>query len=112
MLICKIWGLTDVLWKDANWKWSECSSSIVSVIGNDPGVDASKLVQPWIEEPWNPYKTGSLESRNKLIKLICKIDGKEYDEEKKVKDFKLTVDDIRMVIKNKDDINVNLKLEE
>lgn len=117
---CAIWGLTGVLWKNANWKWSECSGSIIPPepvinIGNLPGVDATTLIQPWqIEEPWNPYQTGSLDrkKRKRLIKLICKMRGEEYNEEKEVKNFNITVDDIKMIIKVMPKIDLNLKLEE
>jgi hypothetical protein len=101
----------------ANWKWSECSSSIqpeppiVVSIGNQPGVDATTLIQPWmIEEPWNPYKNA--EKKKRLIKLICKVKGHSYNEEKEAKDIDVTIDDIRMVVKAVANIDLNFKLEE
>ena len=117
---CKVWGTTDVLWKNANWKWSECSGSIpippipVVVIGNQPGVDAETLIPPWqlVEEPWNPYRTSSLDKQKRLIKLICKVKGQEYKEEKEARDFPVTIGDIRMVVKTVANIDLNFKLEE
>lgn len=118
--LCAIWGSTNFLFGNANWKWSECSGSInppippipVVNIGNRPGVDATTLIQPWLEEPWNPYKTNTLEKQKRLIKLICKVKGQEYDEEKEVKDFKITIGDIRVVVKTVSNIDLDLKLEE
>lgn len=114
---CAIWGKTGILWKDVVWKWSECSATPVPVIsiGNPPGVDATTLIQPWMvaETPWNPYQTSSLDSKQKrLIKLVCKVKGQEYDEEKEVRDFKVTVGDIRMIVNAISDIDLQLKLEE
>lgn len=112
---CAVWSTTGVLWSKADWKWNECSSSkpipVISV-GNPPGVDAMTLVQPWLEEPWNPYRTSSLDKQKRLIKLVCKVKGQNYDETKEVKDFPVTVGDIRMVVKAVADIDLALKLEE
>jgi hypothetical protein len=112
--ICAIWGNTGQLWKDANWRWSECTGSITPVAqigGNPPGVDATTLIQPWLEEPWNPYRTGSVD-RKKLIRLICKVKETKFDEEKEMKDFKITVEDIRLVVKTVANIDLDMKLEE
>ena len=113
---CSVWGTTNVFWKNASWKWSECTGSIpipvVSII-NQPGVDATMLIQPWMEEqPWNPYQTGSHDKRKRLIKLICKVQGKEYNEEKEIGDYKITVGDVRMTVKSVSNIDLDLKLEE
>lgn len=118
---CRIWGETDVLWKNAKWRWSECSSSVtppippippVVPIGNLPGVDATTLIQPWLEEPWNPYRTSSLDKHRRLIKLVCKVKGQKYEKEKEIKDFPVTVGDIRMIIKAVANIDLDFKLEE
>ena len=85
---------------------------VVSV-GNQPGVDAMTLVQPWIEEPWNPYRAADREQaekkRKRLIKLICRIKGQEYNEEKTHKDFNVTVGDIKMVVKKVKNIDLEVK---
>ena len=112
--ICSVWGTTGILWRNANWKWSECSGSVPVVNVGNLGVDATTLIQPWMleEQPWNPYQSGSLDKQKRLIKLICKVKGVEYNEEKEIKDFKVTVGDIRMIVKAVADIDLQLKLEE
>lgn len=103
---CKIWGTTHEYWKDAYWMWSECSGSIIPpipvvTIGNQPGVDAEMLVQPWMQEnPWNPYITGSVNKQKRMIKLICKVKDKSYSEEKEVGNYKLMVNDVKMIVKS------------
>ncbi len=112
---CAVWGTTSVLWKNANWRWSECSGTLppVPVVEIRPGVDAEALIQPWmLEEPWNPYQSASLDKQKRLIKLICKVKGQEYKEEKAVKDFPVTVGDIRMVVKAVTNIDLDLRLED
>jgi hypothetical protein len=116
---CAVWGTTAVPWNQANWKWSECTGSVIPpipvvVIGNRPGVDAETLIQPWqlVEEPWNPYISSSIDKKKRLIKLICKVKGQTYSEEKEAGDYKVTVGDIRMVVKAVANIDLDLKLEE
>ena len=111
--ICYIWGYTNVLWANANWEWSECLLvAEILISAYPPGVDAATLVQPWIEEPWSPYRAGEDErkqKRGRLIKLICKVKGIEYNEEKMKKDFKVTAEDIKLVVKAVSDIDIKLK---
>lgn len=111
VFFCNLWSNASTLWKNANWRWSECSSSIVPDVnaggGNLPGVDASLLAPPW-----NPYVTGSVNKQKKIIKLICKVKNKEYNEQKEVRDVNLTVDDVRVIVKSVKNIDLNLKLEE
>lgn len=104
--ICYRWGFTNVLWKNANWKWSECQ--LVAEILNNlyPGVDATTLIQPWLIEPWNPYKE---KKRKELIRLICKCRGQTYDESKEVKEFEITVDDIKLVVRSVSGIELDIK---
>ena len=110
--ICQVWSTTKFPWANANWKWSECSASVpvpVVVIGNLPGVDAETLIQPWqLEEPWNPYRTGSLDKQKRLIKLICKVKNEFYNEEKEVGSYKVTIGDIRMVVKELSGIELKI----
>ena len=114
MPFCYIWGQTDVLWKNANWKWSECSGALppipVVVVGNQPGVDAELLVQPWQEETFNVF-THSIHSK-RFIKLVCKIDGKEYKFEREVKDFPVKIGDIRTTVDTTSKIDLKFNLEE
>jgi len=131
--ICPIWGFTDVLWKDANWTWSECQiiqdivTAIVQPDGVDAttyglivlrgdqtpaivqpdGVDATTLIQPWLIEPWNPYRAG--EKKKKLIRLICKVRGMEFDESKETNDFNVSVEDIKLIIDKAMNIGFGVK---
>ena len=118
MNFCALWSTTGILWNQSNWKWNECSGStpippipVVTVVENPPGVDATTLIQPWqhIEEPWNPYKTGSL---RKKIKLTCKVNGEEYSEEKEVGDYNVSVGSVCVRTNKFSRIDLDLKLEE
>jgi hypothetical protein len=118
--ICAIWGTTNVWWKNVNWYWSQCSGSITpptppfTASLQPPGVDATTLVQPWLITPWNPYTTNDEhdKKRKRLIKLICKVKGETYEEEKMVGTMNISVDDIKMVVKAISNIDLDVKFEE
>lgn len=114
--ICAVWGETNVFWKNANWNWSACNSGSIppipptgSVFVPLPGIDATTLIQPWMypDEPWDAYKE---QKRKRLIKLICKVKGKTFEEEKQAKEFNVSIDDIKMVVKTV--ANVDLEIRE
>lgn len=126
VFLCPVWGSEGTQWKTANWWWSLCFGS-----GSNPpippipsasftgslqplGLDATTIVQPWLIEPWNPYTAADEhdKKRKRLIKLICKVKGQTYEEEKRVGDMKISVDDIRMVVKAVSNIDLDVKLEE
>lgn len=143
-LLCKIFGQTNVAWKNADWKWSACgdcwkwpntnvlwmganwfwSSCLTSPPPAPPeppvppivkaisytGVDATTLVQPWLIEPWNPYRT--VEKKKKMIELICNVKGTKYNLQKESKNLKLSVDDVQFTVNNINKINLNTTLEE
>lgn len=93
MIICQKWGSTGVKWEDANWLWSECRLVEELEIRFRDGIDASRIYedQLWKQEP---------EKRKRLIRLICKVKGEEYDKTKEDRDdIKITVDDIKLVVK-------------
>lgn len=116
-VICYRWGDANVLWSQANWYWSQCSGSVVpptpvtESIVQQPGIDAQTLIQPWLIEPWNPYRAADREQekKRKLVRLICRIRGETFEEEKAVGNRKLSVDDVKMVITNIADINLDVK---
>lgn len=92
--ICYLWSSANVLWKDANWKWSECFTSVEAGV---PGVDATTLVQPWIEEPWNPYRAGELEKqKQRIVEVIGTINGTRYVMNKKSKKFPLIIKEVKI----------------
>ena len=106
--ICYLWGTAGVKWKDANWEWKDCQLVQEIIAIAESGVNAEELIQPWLkeEETWNPYQK---DKRRRLIKLICKVKGQEYDEEKEVKKFKVTVEDIKLVVKTISGVDLKLK---
>ena len=113
--ICNLWSKSGDLWSNAGFIWgANCNSDSIPPIpilqiGNLPGVDASTLIPPWLhEEPWNPYKKLEDKEKKRVIKLLCKIKGINYNEEKTYNDFDIKVKDIQFIVKNS---GINLKME-
>ena len=115
---CIKWGNAGALWMNANWLWSQCSSSVVpvppvtaSIFLQPPGVDANTLIQPWAIEPWNPYRAADRdqEKKKRLIKLICKVKGETFEEEKEIEKYEVSVDDVRMVVRSISGIDLDIK---
>ncbi len=113
--VCTVWSETNVKWQNAAWAWSRCSGSVIppeppltSSIIPYLGVDATTLVQPWLqpEEPWDAYKEMK---QKRLIRLICKVKGKNFEEEKQAKEFNVSVDDIKMVIKTVSKVGLTIR---
>jgi hypothetical protein len=97
-VICYKWGECDVLWKNANWRWSECQLVDEIIGGIRPGVPGD-LVQPqWLQEPKTEEDK---RKRKRFIRLICKVKGyPEFDEKKEVREnIKITIEDIRLVVR-------------
>jgi len=110
---CYRWGITNIQWNNANWLWSECQlvQEILTTL-QPSGPDATVLIQPWLDAPWNPFRAGEVETndkRRRLIKLICKVKDVIYTEEKKAGDMVITANDIRMVVKKVSGIDLKIK---
>lgn len=104
MRFCPIWNKTDVRWKNANWTWSECRL-VEEIISNHVGIDASLIG----EELQGPAWLRDEKKKIRLIRLICKVKGEEFDESKEIKDIKISIKDIKLVVKTVANIELNIK---
>jgi hypothetical protein len=108
-VICYTWGGCEVLWKDANWKWKECLV-VEEILGNlKPGVPGDLIIPSWIKDevPHNPYDK---EKRKTFITLISKVKGEDKFEEKKElrDDIKITISDIKLVVRAVKGIDIQI----
>ena len=94
---------TPYKWNNANfafsnnvYTWDDCAlvQEIVEAIQGGLGPEE--------------YLAGKPEKKKKLIKLICKVQGIEYKEEKEIQDIKITVKDVEILAEKVLGINVKI----
>ena len=105
---------TPIKWEDADFKWNIAPPSKDYKVG----FEASRFPYTWddvalVEAAVEVVKAGGGgvmaedmpwtqvddEKKKRLIKLICKVQGKTITEEKEIQDYKITVSDIKMLAK-------------
>ena len=81
------WDTANVIWSNNPHTWDEVLLVIEAVGGG--GVMAEDM-------PWTQFKD---EKKKRLIKLICKVQGKTIKEEKEIQDYKIKISDIKLLAK-------------
>ena len=83
---------TPITWNEANFNWDNNPHTwdevllVIEAVGGG-GVMAEDM-------PWTQFKD---EKKKRLIKLICKVQGKTIKEEKEIQDYKIKVSDIKLL---------------
>jgi|TARA_R110001583_G_scaffold30090_4_gene104333 hypothetical protein len=89
---------TPIKWEDADFKWE-----LAPTEGGKPRYtwDDVVLVEEALggggdmgEMPWTKWED---DKKKRLIKLICKVQGRTYKETKEIKDIKITTKDIKIL---------------
>ena len=97
-----------IKWEDANFKWNKNSHTwdevalvieAVEAISGPPG-EGDDFIHPFFDK--DP------ENKKKLVKLICKVQGKTIEKNKEIKDYKITVKDIQLLAEEVLGINVKV----
>ena len=97
-----------IKWEDANFKWNSNPHTwdevalvieAVEAISGPPG-EGDDFIHPFFDK--DPEK------KDKLVKLICKVQGKTIKKEKEIKDYKITVKDIQLLAEEVLGINVTI----
>ena len=89
------WGEKTINGIDATFKWNTAP--------NNPSYpkytwDEVELIQHAVgdidNEPWLKWEDNK---KQKLVKLICKVQGKTYKQTKQTKDIKISAEDIKLL---------------
>jgi len=90
---------TPIKWEDANFKWDKAPTTGIPYTW-----DNVQLVEEAIEEirqgaSMDEVFYGEPDKKKRLVKLICKIQGKTIKQSKEINDYKIKVSDIRLLAK-------------
>lgn len=104
-VICYKWGGCNIQWNLANWTWSECQ--LVSDIISGFGPGAPPAFPDWLTE-----SSKDEEKKRRFIRLLCKVKNEpKFDETKEVKNIKIKIEDIKIVVKAVSGIDIDIKEE-
>ena len=88
---CYIWKNLNKTWNSVNWKWSECE--LVEELIGSGALDPNQQVPEWLDT--------NKDKKKRFIKLLCKVKG--YNEKETTKavhdNIKVTIDDVKLVVK-------------
>ena len=94
-----------IKWEDANFAWDDNSYTwdeialVVEAVSGPPG-EGDDFIHPFFDK--------DQENKKKLVKLICKVQGKTIEKNKEIKDYKITVKDIQLLAEEVLGINVKV----
>ena len=84
---------TPITWNEANFKWND----------NPHTWDEVQLVieaiKGGVSEDLMPWTKFDDEKKKRLVKLICKVQGKIIKEEKEIQNYKIKISDIKLLAK-------------
>jgi hypothetical protein len=109
-------------WNTANFKWNEGSTfpnqSNTPFTWDDVAliIEVAEVLEklgPYADsdvqdDAIQDYAKDDLEKKKKLIKLICKVQGKTYKETKEIDKVKINIKDVKLLIKEALGINVTI----
>ena len=85
---------TPITWNEANFKWNDNPHTwdevllVIEVVKTLGGGGVMEEDMPWMK---------SQDTKKRLVKLICKVQGKTIKEEKEIQDYKIKVSDIKLL---------------
>ena len=85
---------TPITWNGANFKWDNNQHTwdevllVIEVVKALGGGGVIEEDMPWMKNQ---------DTKKRLVKLICKVQGKTIREEKKIQNYKIKISDIKLL---------------
>ena len=85
---------TAITWDNANFKWNDNPHTwdevllVIEAVEALGGGGVMEEDMPWMKNQ---------DTKKRLVKLICKVQGKTIKEEKEIQDYKIKVSDIKLL---------------
>ena len=95
------WEEADTIWNAIEEFWNEFAF-FIDVFGGRGKTPKRKL---------ELYKDLEKDEKKRAIRLICKVKGVKFEEEKEIQDFEVTVDDIDLVLERAKRLRPKLYME-
>jgi len=83
---------TPIKWGNANSSWSNNSFTWEEVVLVTEALGGGGVMAE--DMPWTQFDT---DKKKRLVKLICKVQGKTIREEKEIQNYKIKVSDIKIL---------------
>ena len=86
---------TPITWNEANFNWDNNPHTwdeVLLVIEVVKALGGGGVIEE--DMPWTQFDD---EKKKRLIKLICKVQGKTIREEKKIQNYKIKISDIKLL---------------
>lgn len=92
---------TPFTWNNANFAWDS----------NPYTWDDVALVTSLVGGKYNPVTVleQDEDKKKRFVKLLCKVQGTEYQKQRQVKDIKITIEDVELVAREV--LGVNIKVD-
>jgi len=108
---------TTTTWNKANFKWNVAPTNTrksrytwdeISLAKYAAGAASAASSAAGDNDFIHPLFDKDPEKKDKLVKLICKVQGKTIKKEKEIKNYKITVKDIQLLTEEVLGINVTI----
>ena len=98
--------LNKITWDKANFHWDNNHNRKASYTWDEVALVIEAAGETF--DYTHPLFDKDPEKKKKLVKLICKVQGKTITKEKEIKDYKITVEDIQLLTEKVIGINVKV----
>lgn len=85
------WNNANFAWNNNPYTWDDCAlvEELAAALGGHGTASVHKEIQKVFKDK---------EKKKQFIKLLCKVKGVEYEEQKEIKKHKIVISDVELVV--------------